>query len=177
MITISQNIILDSIEEDDLASLVENISHISISKNTLTIPFPYTLEDGISFLQNEKKWEKENGVIRNFGIKKEGSVIGGIGLAYNYGIKSHKSEIGYWLSPIYRRQGIMSEVLKIFIAHIQSTTSIRRFEAHVFVENNASFLLLEKLGFIREGLLKKCYYKDERYVDAYLYAYVSSTIS
>jgi RimJ/RimL family protein N-acetyltransferase len=42
--------------------------------------------------------------------------------------------------------------------------------AHVFVHNHASARVLEKCGFEQEGLLRKHYLKDGKYLDARLYS-------
>jgi RimJ/RimL family protein N-acetyltransferase len=47
-----------------------------------------------------------------------------------------------------------------------------RVYAEVFEWNTASMRVLEKAGFLREGVLKKSAYKDRRIIDQVLYAKV-----
>ncbi len=50
-----------------------------------------------------------------------------------------------------------------------SELKLVRITAPVFTFNPASAKVLEKNGFTREGLLKKEFLKDGRYIDCYLY--------
>jgi RimJ/RimL family protein N-acetyltransferase len=49
---------------------------------------------------------------------------------------------------------------------------IERLEAPVFEWNPASMRVLEKCGFVREGVLRRSILKDERLIDSVLYARV-----
>jgi RimJ/RimL family protein N-acetyltransferase len=45
-----------------------------------------------------------------------------------------------------------------------------RLEAPVFEWNRASMRVLEKCGFVREGLLRRSIFKDNEVIDSVLYA-------
>ena len=47
-----------------------------------------------------------------------------------------------------------------------------RLTAEVFAHNGASMRVLEKNGFVREGLLRKHVVKDAQFIDAVLYSLV-----
>jgi RimJ/RimL family protein N-acetyltransferase len=47
-----------------------------------------------------------------------------------------------------------------------------RLEAHVFEWNPASMRVLEKCGFVREGVLRRSIFKDGQVIDQILYARV-----
>ena len=67
-------------------------------------------------------------------------------------------ELGYILSPHYQRQGYASEAAAALVRHGFANWSIHRVVAHCNPQNSASWKLLEKIGFRREGLLKKNVY-------------------
>ncbi|MCB0689303.1 MAG: GNAT family N-acetyltransferase, partial [Saprospiraceae bacterium] len=70
----------------------------------------------------------------------------------------------------YWNQGIMTAVIKQFYQHIFQVTKMIRLEALVFQNNLASCRVLEKAGFNKEGYLKKAYQKENKFIDAWLYA-------
>jgi [ribosomal protein S5]-alanine N-acetyltransferase len=64
-------------------------------------------------------------------------------------------EVGYILSPRYQRQGYASEAVGILVRSGFAVASVHRVFAHCNPDNTASWKLLEKIGFRREGWLKK----------------------
>lgn len=172
-IQIDQTIFLSSIEVEDAATYVKHLNDATFSENTCSIPYPYLLSDARLFISRVKEYEKVNQVKRDWAIRlSNGELIGGIGLLYDHGLSSHRSQLGYWLARDYWKQGIMTNVLKEFCHYIFECTPLVRLEARVFSFNKASCRALEKAGFTNEGYLKKAYIKDEKYIDAYVYAMV-----
>ena len=81
-----------------------------------------------------------------------------IGQVYFEQIEPHHLmtwELGYILNPYYQRQGYASEAAFALLQTGFSAAAIHRVVAHCNPENTASWKLLEKIGFRREGLLKK----------------------
>jgi len=143
-----------------------------IPRNTLTIPNPYTLQDAEQFYDKDTSWQELNNLQKDWSIRDGESLIGGIGMMYNHGMDSHKTEIGYWLASSHRGRGIITECIRSFCATIFERTDIVRIEAHVFAHNVPSCRALEKAGFLKEGYLHKGFKKHDVYLDAWLYAFV-----
>ncbi len=80
------------------------------------------------------------------------------------------AEIGYTLSAAYHRQGYGTEAVALLVERAFAEPDIHRLEAVCSVENEASWRLLERLGFEREGRLRGYYVIEGRRVDHYLYA-------
>jgi [ribosomal protein S5]-alanine N-acetyltransferase len=64
-------------------------------------------------------------------------------------------EIGYSLSPDRQGQGLAADALRCAIGFGFDTVGLVRIEADIDPRNLASGKLLERLGFVREGLLRK----------------------
>jgi RimJ/RimL family protein N-acetyltransferase len=100
----------------------------------------------------------------------DGALIGGIGFSRVYGKYSHKDELGYWLGQPYRGRGIMTQVVakvcEVGFGHYK----LRRIEAPVFEFNAASARVLEKNGFVAEGILRSYFLKNDKPVDVKMYA-------
>jgi ribosomal-protein-alanine N-acetyltransferase len=80
------------------------------------------------------------------------------------------AEVGYTLSVQYHRRGYGLEALGLLVARAFAEPEIQRLEAVVSIENEASWRLLERQGFVREGLLRGYYVIAGRRVDHYLYS-------
>lgn len=167
---IDEQLSLTNISMADLDSICLHINDKTVYENTVSIPYPYTEQDGMQYISNVLTEEQKTGVRSNYAIKYEDQMIGGIGLLYNYGLHSFKSEIGYWLSAEFRNKGLMSKVLRTFNRICFEEKQLFRLEANVFLTNKASQRLLEKNGFQFEGILRNAFIKDGAFRSTMLFA-------
>jgi RimJ/RimL family protein N-acetyltransferase len=66
----------------------------------------------------------------------------------------------------------MSAAVRATAAYALSHFNLVRLEAAVFEWNPASMRVLEKCGFIREGVLRRSVFKDGQVIDQVMYALV-----
>jgi len=78
-------------------------------------------------------------------------------------------EIGYALAPAHQGRGLASEALRLAIAHAFDVLELARIEADVDPRNEASWRLLERLGFRREALLHDRCRRGDEVGDAAIY--------
>ncbi|KAK7258756.1 hypothetical protein RIF29_24341 [Crotalaria pallida] len=82
--------------------------------------------------------------------------IGFISFTLGSGDERCKAEIGYAIAARYRGQGICTKVVKIAVSQVfKDFPCLLRIQALVDVENKASQRVLEKVGFLEEGVLRK----------------------
>lgn len=105
--------------------------------------------------------------------KGTGDKIGAIGFN-NYNIRHSRTEIGYWLLPLYWKKGIIQEVLPVMIDFIFHCKKIHRVEALVEVGNTASEKVLKRLGFTYEGCMRDCEIKNGAYISLLIYSLLST---
>jgi len=172
LIPVSGDISLGSLEDSDFSDLVHHINDPVLYENTLTVPYPYTPADAKKYLVHVREFEEKEGIQKDWVIRHQGKLIGGIGALYNYGANAHKTEIGYWISREFRGQGIMTEVIGAFVTYLFAHTNVIRIEANVFVGNDSSARVLEKNGFVLEGTLRAAFIKKGEPKDTWLYALV-----
>jgi [ribosomal protein S5]-alanine N-acetyltransferase len=99
-------------------------------------------------------------------------LIGGCGFdGFQVG-KSHRAEVRYWLAKPWWGRGIMTQVVQRLCQHAVDEVGLVKITAHVFTINPASARVLEKCGFVQEGLLGKHYLKDGKLIDARLFALI-----
>jgi [ribosomal protein S5]-alanine N-acetyltransferase len=168
-IIVNDKIELTEVRETDNLHLVLYLNDTTIFNNTLMIPFPYTQASADFFINLCRESEKKNGFITNFAIRERatGALIGGCGRFLR---EPYKDEIGYWLGKPFRKQGIMSAVVRSLCDYLFETTELVRIEALVFADNEASAKTLEKAGFQREGYLRKYTFKNGQMQDDIIYS-------
>ena len=83
------------------------------------------------------------------------TLLGGINLGNVRRGVSQSASLGYWIGEKYSRNGYMKEALKILIPSLFVDLRLNRIEAATLEENIASKNLLKKIGFKKEGVLRK----------------------
>lgn len=83
-----------------------------------------------------------------------------------------KAEIGYELHPDFWGKGIMTEVIQAAIQYGFNEIGLNRIEAFYDPENISSARVLEKNGFIYEGLLRKRFFEKGKFVDGAISAII-----
>jgi [ribosomal protein S5]-alanine N-acetyltransferase len=97
--------------------------------------------------------ERREGIIWAISRKEEDDVIGDIGYAPHHKLNA---EIGFKLQPAYWNQGLMTEAVLIVVQFLFTETETLRIEAMTRPKNYGSIKVLEKCGFQKEGILRKC---------------------
>lgn len=103
------------------------------------------------------------------GAQTPDTMIGACGINEHV-IEHRRAELGLWLIPAHWRLGIMRECVAAVVDHAFDQMQLHRIEAEVEPENEASWRLLERLGFALEGVRRECELKNGRYLDLRCYA-------
>ena len=102
--------------------------------------------------------------------KKDGSKIGFITHFYVLHVACRQLEIGYSLLPNERRKGYCSEAVKIMVDYLFLSKDTGRIQAQTDPRNIASQKVLEKVGFKKEGTLRRSIFIRGEWRDAYVYS-------
>jgi ribosomal-protein-alanine N-acetyltransferase len=153
----------------DIPSLVANANNRNVWRNLADVfPHPYTEEDA-------EEWLRVAGNPgRNliFAIERDGLAVGGIGARAGAGIFARTAHFGYWLGEGHWGRGLATAAGRAMLDYLAADARFVRLEAPVFEWNPASMRVLEKLGFEREGILRRSVTKDGRLIDSVLFAYL-----
>jgi ribosomal-protein-alanine N-acetyltransferase len=151
----------------DKASLIRHANNKNIWRNLLDrFPHPYTEPDAQSWLTFVASVSPRT----NWAIDVDGQAVGGIGFDRGHGNHAKTGQFGYWLGESYWGRGIISAAVRATVEYVFSRDDVARLEASVFEWNPASMRVLEKCGFVREGLLRASVFKDGQLIDTVLYA-------
>ena len=83
------------------------------------------------------------------------TLLGGINIGNVRRGVSQSASLGYWIGEKHSRNGYMKEALKLLIPSLFVDLRLNRIEAATLEENIASKSLLKKIGFKKEGVLRK----------------------
>lgn len=158
-------------KKSDTDRLVQLANNENVSRYLVdSFPYPYTRKDAEWWIDIGCK---KNGAITRVIVYQE-EFVGGIGIQPKIGWKSHLAEIGYWLGEEYWGRGIGTEALGIMTHLALSAGKYKKLFAPVLGPNRASMEVLEKNGYILEGILKQEVFKGGQYYDICHYAKIFS---
>jgi ribosomal-protein-alanine N-acetyltransferase len=87
-------------------------------------------------------------------FRTSGTLVGGITLSNVRRRAAQMATLGYWMGADHAGKGIMTEAVAMLAIHGFSTLKLQRLEAACIPENIASVRVLEKAGFLREGVAR-----------------------
>jgi RimJ/RimL family protein N-acetyltransferase len=128
-------------------------------------PSPYSLADAEAFIDlmlNQL-------TVINFAIEINGEVAGGIGLEFRADVYRRSPLIGYWLSEQYWGHGIATEAVKLITQYAFNNFDIICILAFIFSKNPASMRVLEKAGYVPQGVIKQSVVKNGEVMDEHIY--------
>jgi len=99
--------------------------------------------------------------------------VGYISIRRESGDDQCRAHIGYALAMDYWGQGIVTIALKMAVSRVfKEFPDLVRIEALVEVENKGSQRVLEKVGFLREGLLRQYGFCKGEIRDMFIYSFL-----
>lgn len=134
------------------------------------LPYPYTESDALWYINSCLSADKNKQFC--FAIVNNDRVVGSLGIFRQENIHFKTAELGYYLGVDYWGKGIMTEAVRLACKYVFDNTDIVRVYAEPFAENIGSCRVLEKNGFVLEGILRKNAYKNGSFRDMKMFALV-----
>jgi RimJ/RimL family protein N-acetyltransferase len=155
---------------NDIDTLVRHANDFEVARQLRDrFPYPYTRHDGHAFLKHATATADP----ANLAIEVEGEAAGAIGYVQGLDVERYSAEIGYWLGRQYWRRGVVTEALSLVTEHVFAECNLLRLFALPFADNIGSVGVLEKAGYVREGLLRSSSVKHGAPRDQFLYARIN----
>ena len=158
---------LRDFEQRDIEVLVKLLNNKNVTQYLSSrIPQPYTIQDAEWWVNTGSKV----GIAKAIDVG--GNLIGVISATIGEYENIRSAEIGYWLGENYWGQGVATKAVDKMTNYIFSNSKIVRLFSPVFAPNKKSMRVLEKCGYMKEGIFKKAIFKDGKYIDAHIFARV-----
>jgi ribosomal-protein-alanine N-acetyltransferase len=156
----------------DRDALVRHGNNWNVARNLRDrFPHPYTLADADAWLAIAPTQSPAT----NFAIATADELIGGIGLELQGDVFYRSAELGYWLGEAYWGRGIATAAVKALTSYAFEAHDLLRIFAGVFSWNPGSMRVLDKAGYVREGVLRQSVVKSGHVLDKVLYAATRDT--
>lgn len=154
---------------DDVVSIQKHADNPNIYSFLFDrFPHPYTMEAAEEWVQRMLELEPNY----NFVIDIDGFAVGVIGLVNREDIYRLSPLIGYWIGESFWGRGVMTEAIRLVTRFAFSELDAIRVQACVFENNPRSMRVLEKAGFIKEGILRSNTVKNGVILDEHVYGLV-----
>lgn len=164
----TERLLLRPFNMEDAAPIQRLAGDRAIASTTLNIPHPY--EDGMAdeWIATHRQ-RFDDGVSAIFAIQfmEQAMLIGAIGLEINR--QHQRAELGYWIGKPYWRRGYCTEAAWRVLQYGFGMLELSRIYASHFSRNPASGRVMQKIGMLHEGTLRKHVLKWGVHEDLELY--------
>lgn len=126
-----------------------------------------TIDNSRQFIElGLQKFAANNGL--EAGIWYKGQLAGVIGLHY-IDRNNRKTSIGYWLAESFQGHGLMTKACRALIRYAFEQLQLNRVEIRVAVGNYKSRTIPERLGLVKEGMIREAEWLYDHFVDHIVY--------
>ena len=132
------------------------------------IPYPYGLHDAEAFIRAMLSADVDS--VYAWAIDVDGVAAGSIGVFRQANIHRRTAEMGYYVGEKYWGMGVATLAVRAASDWVFEHTDILRVYAEPFAKNSASRRVLEKAGFLLEGVMRQNAVKNGEVLDMALYA-------
>ena len=153
---------------EEAERLAEVFNHSDRSYTSNRRPTPYPVETAKSWLEAIQEKEGKDGLF--CAILADGVYVGFITVEREEDVHCLDAEIGYLVTREMESKGIATWAVGEITGRAFEELDILRLTAFIFAENQASKRILEKNGYVLEGVLKQSLYKNGKVQDECIYA-------
>jgi ribosomal-protein-alanine N-acetyltransferase len=162
---------------DSDAELVQAVADDPVIPLATTVPTSGTLEDALAFIARQHG-RLASGAGYSFAVVDSalGEPVGQIGL-WLRDLEAGRVSVGYWIASRYRRRGYALAALDAISRWGLSLDGVFRVELQVEPWNEGSWRAAERVGYVREGLMRSWRQIGTERRDLYLYSLLRSDLA
>jgi ribosomal-protein-alanine N-acetyltransferase len=147
---------------DDAAALLAVLGDPEVTRYH-NVPTLTTLGDARALLERlDQRFAAHETIRWAIELGQHREMIGTVGLL-RFDLAHRRAEVGYEIGRRWWGRGLASEATAAVVRYAFSVLGLHRIEAGVLPGNDASVRVLQKLGFLEEGLRRDYLYFKERF--------------
>jgi len=158
---------------DDIGFLVELLTNAEVEP-FLAARRP---KDAESILGEIERSEAEPQAFGLFVVEADGERAGTV----RFSRANQRSRIadigGLAVHPSFRGRRVGDETARLFQRHLLEDLGYHRLQLEIYAFNERALAHAERSGFVREGVRRKAYWRDEQWVDSVLYGLVAEDLA
>ncbi len=162
------SLVLRPFESSDAGAVQRLAGDRAVADTALNIPYPY--EDGMAeeWIEGHKdKYESRQEAIFAVVEATGGKLIGAVGLIIEADFD--RAELGYWIGRPFWGCGYATEAARTVLDFAFGPLGLHRVHANHIARNPASGRVMQKIGMVREGMLRRHAKKGDAYEDLVVY--------
>jgi RimJ/RimL family protein N-acetyltransferase len=168
----TERLLMRPISPSDAAAIQSTASLLAIADTMISIPHPYPHDEAQRFISHQMTASKA-GHCHAFVIESRiRNEFFGIIEIRDIEPEHSQAELSFWLTPDAWGDGYMSEALKAIVCFAFESLELNRLYAYHMMRNPGSGRVLQKNGFVREGVLRQRVRKWDVFEDVALWARV-----
>lgn len=167
MFAAGDDVALHTVEEDDLDFLAAARNDPAI-RRPLTVNRPSNGEQVRAFFENAISEDDSASFLVCAAGDGEPEAVGSVVL-FDEDQTAGTATVAYWVVPDEQGNGYCTEAAALLCEYAFGERRLNKLRADVLATNDASRSVLEKLGFVEEGLLREEKYVYGEYVDVHRY--------
>ena len=137
----------------------------------------YSIEESRSWIESRAEaWEKETDYDFVIADAKNGFFLGGCGLN-RFDHANRTANIGYWVRTSRTKGGVATAAMQLLVRFGFGDLELNRIEIMVAVDNKASQRVAEKMGTIREGILRSRWIVREKVYDMVMFSLITGDLT
>lgn len=147
-------LILSPPSPEDAPALLSIFSDPQVMKYWNTAPWR-SLDDALRFIDRSTADMKDGSALTLCIRDKQSGQLAGKCMLFSFDVHSRRAELGFGLGREHWGKGLVNEAAEALISYAFKVLHLRRIEAEIDPNNQASAAALQKLGFAQEGLLRQ----------------------
>lgn len=167
---------LRALRARDVGPIVEGCAD-PLTQLYTRVPTPYTSEDGEAFVAGApgRRLLEESIDLAITGADDD-RLLGVVGITIDRH-DDRRGEIGYWVGPRERGRGVAGRALALMSRWALTRGGLERLDLQAALSNVASIRTAERCGFVREGTLRRAWYRGPERADMALFSLLADDLS
>jgi ribosomal-protein-serine acetyltransferase len=169
LLKVDEEIVLKILEMDDAAALfdlVEN-NRSYLRKWVPWVDTNATIEQSKAFIQSTREQYEQN-LGFQCGVWFHNQLVGVIGFQ-RIDWMNRNVEIGYWINAEHQGFGIVTKSCQTLVDYAFNEYQLNRVQIRCATGNKKSCAIIERLGFMKEGITRQAEFLYDHYVDLFIY--------
>jgi len=163
-----KTVYLQGLEKDDLPNLKKWICDENVTRFLESGIFPPSIDQLVENYEHEIK--NQNNIPFLVISRKENLPIGWGGL-YEINWIKRSAELRFFIGETkFWKMTAALESEKLLLQYAFETLNMHKVTGGANVENKGSWKVIERVGFVKEGILRDTVYRNGKYYDAYIYS-------
>jgi RimJ/RimL family protein N-acetyltransferase len=155
----------------DLGAIVAACQDPLVQRFT-RVPTPYGPEDGRAFIGGAAgRRILGQSLELVIAAREDDALLGMIGLIADRH-DAERAEIGYWVSPAARGRGVATRALALLSRWCVTSGGFQRLDLQAALANTPSLRVAEHCGFVREGVMRRSWYRGGGRSDMALFSLI-----